>query len=298
MRSALLVAGGLGLLACGSKSDPSADDRSARPVADATAGDARPQPTLEELTRGMVHIPAGPFWYGCPKERIDLPWLAFPDGMWVNCVGRAVKRHLSFYIDRTEVTVEQYRQCVDAGACPLPDPVGERCDETERNWNVVDRGDHPINCVDWEHAEAYCAFHGHRLATSAEWEMAARGSDGRFYPWGNAPPSCDLAVISAGKWNEPAKRGCGARSTAAVGSRPKGASPYGVLDMAGNVMEIVVDVHPAHTDGKRPQPRDFGAITTRGGSYHSTFEASDLVTWANNIVGDDAKVGFRCAYSP
>jgi len=167
-----------------------------------------------------VLVGAGKFWMGCalldtacsqdehPRREIYLD---------------------AFHIDKTEVTVADYSQCIGRGRCTTP-KTSAAC-----NWGKSDRGDHPINCVDWEQAKAYCAWAGKRLPTDAEWEKAARGTDGRIFPWGDQPASCSRAVMDNGS------DGCGKLGTWSVGSKPGGASPHGALDMAGNVWEWVSD---------------------------------------------------------
>jgi formylglycine-generating enzyme required for sulfatase activity len=148
----------------------------------------------------MVRVPAGEFTMGSkgghsdekPEHRVYLE---------------------EFYIDKYEVTVAQYRACVEAGACTAPS-TGQYY-----NWGRSERENHPINGVDWDQAQAYCGWAGKRLPSEAEWEKAARGTDGRTYPWGNATPTCGYAVMSQGG------DGCGQDSTWPVGSKPSGASP-------------------------------------------------------------------------
>jgi formylglycine-generating enzyme required for sulfatase activity len=182
-------------------------------VLDGPSSDARPG-------AAMVDVPQGPFWMGC-NEALD-----------ADCSGNEYPYHevtLSAYrIDVTEVAVVAYADCVDAGACSEPDS-GAAC-----NWSAVGRGDHPINCVDWQQAADYCAWAGKRLPTEAEWEKAARGTDGRKYPWGSDAPTCSLANFYYGVG------GC-ADGTVPVGSSPAGASPYAALNLAGNVGEWVAD---------------------------------------------------------
>jgi eukaryotic-like serine/threonine-protein kinase len=127
----------------------------------------------------------------------------------------------AFWIDQTEVTGAMYARCVAGGKCkPRWCLSGPEFDQ------------HPAVCVDWFNAKAYCEWAGRRLPTEAEWEKAARGTDDRLYPWGNEPATCELAVMNDGSGN-----GCGGGSASTrVGSKPKGASPYGALDMAGNVL--------------------------------------------------------------
>lgn len=161
-------------------------------------------------TSPVVRIPAGSFFMG--SENGDL-------------AERPMKRRdvAAFELDLVEVPVERYRVCVDAGRCPLPE-AGLAC-----NW--PDRGDHPVNCLPPPSADAYCAFIGKRLPTEIEWEYAARGSDGRVYPWGEALPEKQL---------------CWKRNRERQGSCPAGAmledrSPFGVIDLAGNVSEWTSD---------------------------------------------------------
>jgi formylglycine-generating enzyme required for sulfatase activity len=127
----------------------------------------------------------------------------------------------AFWIDMTEVTNAQYRRCVEAGVCTSPGCWGDA---------DLSGDDQPVVCVTWYDAEVYAAWVGGRLPTEAEWEKAARGTDGRLYPWGNESPDCTKAFYS----------GCGVRTTD-VGSHLEGASPYGALDMAGSVREWVAD---------------------------------------------------------
>ena len=133
-----------------------------------------------------------------------------------------------FYIDKTEVTTRAFQDCVDIGVCRareqiegpwMPDPKDPNYDR------------YPVTDVDPEQAIAYCRFRGKRLPTEAEWRLAALGTDGRKYPWGNQPPTCARVVTPS----------CRRASWTPVGSNPRGASPYGVLDMVGNADELVVE---------------------------------------------------------
>jgi iron(II)-dependent oxidoreductase len=162
---------------------------------------------------------------------------------------------------KTQVTVEQYKACVDAGVCTAPD-TGDYC-----NWGQSDRGKHPINCVDWHQAQAYAKWAGGRLPTEAEWEYAAR-SGGRDwkYPWGNENATCERAVMYDGDL------GCGRESTWPVCSKPRGNTTHGLCDMAGNVWEWVQDWYHdsykgAPTDGSAWEKPTGSSRVDRGGSW-------------------------------
>ncbi len=164
----------------------------------------------------MVWVPEGEFWMGSDgDEDEDRPLhRVFLD---------------EYDIDKFEVTVEEYRDCVATGACAEP-AVGEDC-----NWGIGDRDDHPVNCISWYDADRYCRWAGKRLPTEAEWEKAARGTDGRRFPWGHEPTHCEWAVLGF------LSLGCGRQATWPVGSKPAGTSPYGAVDMIGNVWEWAAD---------------------------------------------------------
>jgi len=123
-----------------------------------------------------------------------------------------------FRIDRTEVTRGQYLGCVSARACTAPRDLGPRVRDAAQ----------PVVGVSWTQARAYCAWARGRLPSEREWEKAARGPDGRTYPWGNEAPDATRAVFGRGGHTGAPDR---------VGLRPAGASPYGALDMGGNVWE-------------------------------------------------------------
>lgn len=199
--------------------------------ADATPADAGPDAGPDP---GMVIVPAGPFMMGC-NPAVDTCDLLL-DEMPYHEVTLS-----DFEIDVTEVSQSAYQACVSAGPCGAPtmyyDPVGTPM--------------HPVIHVTWQQAFAYCAWVGKRLPTEAEWEKAARGTDGRPFPWGSAPPDCTLGNLAA----------CPDGYTQPVGSYPAGASAYGALDMAGNAREWVSDWYSATYYGSSPAADPSGPAT-------------------------------------
>lgn len=182
----------------------------------------------------------------------------------------------------TEVTVCQYRACVRAGACTPP-----RATTMWRGREAM----LPVTGVEWAQAEAYCGWRGWRLPTEAEWEFAARGQDGRPYPWGSDPPDCARA-----DWNGAA---CG-DGPSVVATRPAGASPFGVHDLTGNVKEWVADWYGAYPEGPAADPvgpARGASRVIRGGAWHVTdpawLTATARYRWAPMNSGD--ATGFRCA---
>jgi formylglycine-generating enzyme required for sulfatase activity len=207
----------------------------------------------------MLEVAAGPFTMGCDE----------PDS---NVCGKAERGARTidlpaFAIDRTEITQAAYSRCIEAGVCSAP-AGGFRPNE-----NCT----HPVVNVDWEQASQYCAWQNKRLPSEAEWEKAARGTDGRRYPWGDEVPDCERANFES----------CG-RKVEPVASHPSGASPYGVLDMAGNVREWVFD----REAGQSKSPKR----AIRGGMFSdpATHLRAVRRTYGDVSVSD-LGIGFRCA---
>ncbi|MBN1179858.1 MAG: formylglycine-generating enzyme family protein [Anaerolineae bacterium] len=228
-------------------------------------------------------MPAGPFSMGCS---VDLS----P----IHCDVDAQPIHTvyidSFYIDRTEVTNAQYRACVAARVCPPPISV-ESATRPDYYTNPA-YNNYPVIYVSWYNARDYCQWVGRRLPTEAEWEKAARGTDLRLYAWGNRAPSCEFSNSYH----------C-VRDTTAVGSYPDNASPYGALDMTGNVNEWVKDLYYRWYYHTSPYYNPTGPLSTdqnehlvRGGSWEE--DARNSVAF---IRLDEAeiykywRIGFRCA---
>ncbi len=232
------------------------------------------------VTGGMVLIPAGSFWMGC-NATVDS-----------QCEGDESPYHevtlSGYYIDKTEVTQGEYKKCIDAGECDTPS-----C-----NWDPTGKPNRPVVCVNWTQAGEYCAWAGKRLPTEAEWEKAARGTDGRKYPYGNETVTCDYAVMHEGS------DGCGKGGTIDVCSKsPAGDSPYGLCDMSGNVYEWVSDWYDPGYYTNSPASNPTGPVSgsgrvLRGGSFYShgvylraSYRSADNPSYA------DYYLGFRCARS-
>jgi len=236
----------------------------ARAAIDASAGSPGGQDAVE-----MAAIPAGDFLMGSDDPEAD------PDERPVARI-----RVEAFWIDRVEMTSARYGACVEAGACSPP--VGAA-------FGQAAKADHPVTIVGWAQADAYCRWVGKRLPTEAEWEKAARGEDGRRYPWGSRfEPDRVNAGYTAG--------------TAAVGSYKGGASPYGVLDLAGNVWEWTSSLYrpyPYDPSDGREDPGARGARVNRGGSwyYDAGYVRTTYRATANHIYRRISDLGFRCASS-
>lgn len=242
--------------------------------------------------QGMVSVPASEFIYGMPDSEVDLAYKLCrqhannPDACkrsWFTDEQPQKRIRLEeFLIDKYEVSHVDYKACVDAGVCSPPSTTSEYCsgDYAEHtNWGKSGRDNHPINCVSWTQAQEYCRWRGKRLPTEQEWEKAARGTDGRRFPWDNTWDG------SKGNWGEKGGWGSqdGHKYTAPVGSYPQGVSPYGAHDMAGNVWEWT-----ATKQGSKRVNRggSFGSYASNlRASSRSSFAPSDAATF----------LGFRCA---
>jgi formylglycine-generating enzyme required for sulfatase activity len=229
---------------------------------------------IPQCPSGMIGIPTGTFQMGSTKATAEeLP---------VHAVTIS-----AFCLDRTEVTLAAYRRCVASGACAENSPTVHwpAIEDVDRDfWSTrchgtrTDRDNHPVNCIDWDMARAYCTWAGKRLPTEAEWEYAARGTDGRTYPWGNDKPTpdhenaCGTECATNDGYNTTPTFGAsdGFVATAPVGTFPRGASAFGLLDMGGNVWEWVEDWYQPYAAGavKNPQsPANGVGRVLRGGGY-------------------------------
>jgi formylglycine-generating enzyme required for sulfatase activity/serine/threonine protein kinase len=251
---------------------------------------------------GMIWIPEGTFMMGSntgesdekPAHSVTLP---------------------GFYLDRTEVTMAQYRSCETKGGCTeLAKTVKyEGYSETDvKKWSPFcnvnqqdDRSKHPVNCVDWRQAAAYCKWVGKRLPTEEEWEYAARGPDGRKYPWGNEAPragllnACGSECVEMAKkkgmtWSSMYSGNDGWETTAPVGSVKGDKSPFGIMDMGGNVAEWVQDWY---RDAYRKPNAPTGSRSLRGASWDRNDPSFARAANRSRVTPDDRDnfVGFRCA---
>jgi formylglycine-generating enzyme required for sulfatase activity len=223
----------------------------------------------------MIEIPEGPFMMGHPDNFRFEPLHEV--------------RLSRYWIDRTETTNEQWAECIAEGAC-----------RAANNGNTAYSalGDHPVTAVQWYEAHAYCAWRGKRLPSEAQWEKAARGTtDLRVHPWGDDAISCDRAFVDACRGS--------AVQPIAVGSRPLGASVYGVEDMNGNVSEFVSDPYNEFApvcaepcldpEGIAESEADNGYHGVRGASLFSRVGIAGLQIherWGHWWRTD---LGFRCA---
>jgi formylglycine-generating enzyme required for sulfatase activity len=249
-------------------------------------------------TAEEILIPAGSFQMGCDSSNPA-----------ESCWGHEQPLHTvtldAYYIDRYEVTNARYKACVDAGGCTAPGDVNSRT--RSPYYGTGTYADYPVINVNWSQANAFCAWEGKRLPTEAEWEKAARGgSDTRAYPWGNEFDGSKLNYCDANcefDWKDAAYNN-GYADTAPVGSYPAGASPYGVMDMAGNVFEWVNDWYGEDYYSQSPSANPQGPETgdyrvLRGGAWN--FSDLYVRSAGRPIAGNpDYWVdyfGFRCVRS-
>jgi formylglycine-generating enzyme required for sulfatase activity len=222
--------------------------------------------TTDARPVAMVLVPPGEFLMGSTTVYLD-----------------------AFWIYKTEVTNAMYAECVQAGKCSPPRSRGSHT--RENYYGNPEFDDFPVIYVSWVDANNYCSWAGGRLPTEAEWEKAARGTDGRPFPWGDVDPTSvgDLLNFYG-------------QDTTAVGSFPDGASPYGALDMAGNVSEWVADWLGLNYYNSPPSSNPLGPDSGeyrvwRGGSWATTL--TELVRTSSrtgNFPTDSSGgIGFRCA---
>lgn len=195
-----------------------------------------------------------------------------------------------YFIGKFEVTRGQMRRfCAEAGQ-KMPSPVFMVRDELVKKGKIHDLS--PVTVKTWAEANAYCEWAGLRLPTETEWEYAARGSDGRDYPWGNESPKVRLRHYGEFVWNHPSESY--ERGPAPIGSFPAGVSPFGCHDMSGNVSEWTSDRFQLYDGADR---RDEHVV--RGGSFSQVNPDYSLVAagrwFVKGDIADDDDIGFRVA---
>jgi iron(II)-dependent oxidoreductase len=268
----------------------------------------------------MVRIPGGTYTVGSPAQHPLANRAAMPEHR------VQVK---PFRIDRTEVTNAQFAEFLNAlpvkpiGSAPGGNVKPENIAPQDRHlflefssrpspYTIIDTDDeearvgvrdgrfaanpgfenHPATEVTWAGALAYCTWRGARLPTEVEWEAAARGTEARPFPWGGAMPTPELAVI-----------GLPSGTTVPVGSRPKGATPEGLLDMAGSLLEWTSTLdrpYPYRADDGREDPSAPGERIVRGGNYIFDDTPDKLVSWNRTVAYRNPatghrQIGWRCA---
>jgi formylglycine-generating enzyme required for sulfatase activity len=231
---------------------------------------AEPFPTKTNME--MVLIPAGSFLMGIDGNDLDQrpQHEVYLDAYWM---------------DLTEVTNAQYLACVDDGGCKPPGEAQYYRDQSLR--------DHPVAYVTWFDARDFCQWAGKRLPTEAEWEKAARGTDGRIFPWGDTPANDRLA-----NYND------NVHKSTPVGSYPVGVSPYGLQDMAGNVWEWVndwylIDYYRTSVRENPAGPDTGDRKVLRGGSWFSLVDIVLRTHIRKKRAPEirDYGTGFRCVFS-
>lgn len=282
--------------------------------------DAGRDPLSAKQSASMVTIAGGTYTIGSPDNHPLTNRAALP----MHQVAIA-----GFKIDRTEVTNAQFAEFLNAlpikprgnalGGAVAPENIpqaGHRLflefsskpspytmidlDDSEARIGVRDGRfaanpgfeDHPVTETTWAGALAYCQWRGARLPSEVEWEAAARGFKGRLFPWGDAMPTAELAVI-----------GMASGITVPVGSRPKGATPEGLLDMAGSMLEWTSSLdrpYPYQAGDGREDLSTPGERIVRGGNYIFDDTPDKLVAWNRTVAWRNPatghrQIGFRCA---
>ncbi len=258
------------------------------------AATASPQTTAQEKTvvhppaptEGMVLIPGGKFTFGATTKQID--FYIGQSTMNIKGMKEALRKTFvtpprtidlpDFYISEFEITNQQYRDFVLATGYHPSDPTNYLKQWTGPTEYPGWAAGFPVVWVSQEDAEAYCKWRGGYLPSEEEWEKAARGTDGRYFPWGNVYPVPEKANFNTDAM-EPA------------GNRPEDISPYGVYDMGGNVAELV---------STRVQQDGQAFAVIRGGPYFGT--AREMLTYHRGLTPlsqtRGEAIGFRCAYRP
>lgn len=273
------------------------------------------KPEAPACPKGMLEVKGGDFYMGSDDKSVnDDEKPAHPVKLERYC------------LDEFEVTVAEFKACTDSGKCKRRPPENDWKGITPRQKKLYDpvcnandvtgMAAHPINCVDWTDAQTFCEeMRGGRLPTEAEWEFAARGSDGRIYPWGDTPPApgllnaCGSECVAWKRKNPDPddvltamyKSDDGFVHTSPVGSFPRGQTSHGMKDMVGNVWEWVSDYHAPYTQGPRvlsPKgPTSGETRVIRGGAWNGGDPSWLRPTYRFHAPPEMRShgIGFRCA---
>jgi formylglycine-generating enzyme required for sulfatase activity len=301
----------------GGKHEPNGEGK-LPPVASAS-GMAAAAPSLSAA--------AAPATVTCPDEMVQIPAGQFFMGSDLKDAAANEKPSHNVSVDSVcmdlyEVSAKKYKACSDVGKCKRAPTEVEwpKISEAERKIysplctaGDAEKADHPINCVTWEMADAYCKAYDKRLPTEAEWEFATRGPDGRVYPWGDEAPTaqhlnaCDVECMAWGKAHHVEmtaldKGDDGFATTAPVGKFPAGRSRFGPYDVVGNVWEWVADWYgDYHAEAaKNPTgPATGERKVIRGGAFNGGFEAwlHPSFRYAQVPNAQSHGIGFRCVKS-
>jgi formylglycine-generating enzyme required for sulfatase activity len=256
-------------------------------------GAETPTPPASVQDSEMILIPAGEFTMGSETNDDEKP------------VHQVVLD--AYYMDKYEVTNGLYQACVDAGVCNPPTQTSSYTRSSYYGNSEFD--DYPVIYVDWNRAKEYCEWRGARLPTEAEWEKAARGTDGRTYPWGNEWDVRSTRRLNFSDKNDPTGASDnvaddGSADTAPVGSYPDGISPYGLYDMAGNVWEWVNDWYSETFYQSSPFENPLGPSSgqsrvMRGGSWlGNEYNVRSANRYRGVPTDSYSDFGFRCVLSP
>ncbi|MCB1154839.1 SUMF1/EgtB/PvdO family nonheme iron enzyme [bacterium] len=280
----------------GDDDDSSATDDDDDATDDDSGDDDDDSYLADEPGENMVQVPAGPFWMGCNPDNEADPLCGLPG--YENEQPFHQVELSEFWIDKTEVSFEAYDECVAAGECQAS-AIGE-----EKGYLVSD--EQPAIGVNREMARTYCRWLGRRLPTEAEWEKAGRGEDGRIWPWGNVwqEDAANWADCVSNGMPNPCVPPDGYNVTAPVDAYGDFASPYGALNLSGNVWEWVADNYDsdyyADAPSADPQgPREGALAIVKGGAWKYDFNETWLRLSHRNAVeasGISDHVGFRCAW--
>jgi formylglycine-generating enzyme required for sulfatase activity len=252
---------------------------------------------VDQMTE--VFVPAGAFLMGSTDLEAKI---MIEDGRAYPEIPQHTVTLDSFWIDKFEVTNGMYELCVKAGECEPP--FTDSSDRYYWYYGNPEYSNYPVIWVSWYQAKAYCEWVGRRLPTEAEWEKAARGTEGQKYPWGNDPISgerVNMCDINCQRPHANSIYDDGYADTAPVGSYPAGASPYGAMDMAGNVSEwtsTLIQPYPYDASDGREDPDSPAERAWRSSPWSNGFWWMRATVRYRSVPFYQRDVlGFRCASS-